>query len=99
MMYPSNFLEFLTFSMYSSQHTKWRQITARLNCQTVTCKQFFNENTGNAIKIFDVGVEGDFLFYYLNCSKYLFFCYRTVPNVRKDRNVQRDLLYRGFLIF
>ena len=60
-MYPSNFQKNfqLLICAPAYQQTKWRQITADLNRQFAMYRQFFNVNTGNAIKIFDAGVEGD----------------------------------------
>ena len=61
-MYPSNFRKNFLFLICApaNKQTKWRQMTADLNWQFVMYRQFFNVNTGNAIKIFGAGwVEGD----------------------------------------
>ena len=44
--------------MYSNQLTKWR-LMVNLNQQFALYKQFFNVNTGNAIKILDVVIKSD----------------------------------------
>ena len=56
-MYPSNFLQNFLHLVCApaNQQTKWRQMMADLNLQFVMYIQFFNVNTGNAIKIFDAG--------------------------------------------
>ena len=51
-MYPSNSGKFHTFTMRSNQSTN--KIAANDDVYL-----FFNMNFGNAIKIFDAGVEGD----------------------------------------
>ena len=56
-MYPSNFRKNFRLLVYApaNQQTKWRQMTADLNCQFVMYRRFCNVNTENAIKIVDAG--------------------------------------------
>ena len=39
----------------ANQETKWRKMTANLNCLFAMNRRYFNVNTGNAIKSFDAG--------------------------------------------
>ena len=56
-MYPSNFWKNVRLLVCApaNQQTKWRQMTADLNCPFAMYRRYFNVNTGNAIKTFDAG--------------------------------------------
>ena len=56
MIYVSNFRNFPTCSMCTSQSTQ-KMVANNGQLKQTICdvKQFFNVNTGNAIQLFDVG--------------------------------------------